>query len=415
MNHSSWFSSVRMECSRKNVMCTSVLVIFSLIVIKSAVFMQSSYGDVSYFRWSPNVYANNDVHRLKTTLPSEQCIKRFYRPVDCNPVKKLIYIKTHKTGSTTLASIIERYGYTRNLTMAIPKGNHIFSKTSQPFQRSMVAEIDEGTHFDMLTNHARYNRPELDSVIPNATYITILRHPVKQFESSFSYFRWNKYIRSNDPIMELFRNSTKYIDKLPMKGLVQNGQLFDLGLTAEQTLNESIVEEKILSLDREMDLILITEYFDESLLILRDLLCWSVDDILYISNGIRKETQRRNLTSTEKDSILQWNKSDLKLYQYFEKILASKIKQYGPCFEHDLQLFRKRRDKIMEQCLEKNIFDVVQGRESRYVLKRNATEFCLNLWRGDVTFTGLRRKANARTIPEMKLINKTNKGRIQII
>nr|XP_006817509.1 PREDICTED: galactosylceramide sulfotransferase-like [Saccoglossus kowalevskii] len=253
----------------------------------------------------------------------------------------------------------------------------------------MVSNFADMKNYDMLTNHARYNRRKLDSLIPNATYITILRHPVQQFESAFGYFQWGRFIPAKDPISEFLRNPEKFTNKIPTN--TRNGQLFDLGLSATKTLDAEIVNETLQTLHKEIDVVLITEYFDESLLILRDLLCWSVNDILYISNGIRSDNRRSNLTSTDKDKILEWNKSDLKLYLYFRKVLFNEIRHYGPCFKYHLQEFRKLQNETLEKCIEMGQFKYIEGKEFRHVLKENATEFCKDLWKGDVTFTKLNR------------------------
>ncbi|XP_077866889.1 galactosylceramide sulfotransferase-like [Saccoglossus kowalevskii] len=275
--------------------------------------------------------------------------------------------------------------------MAVPKNEHIFSRTNL-FDHSMVWKIGSISSFDMLTNHARYNRPELDALIPNATYITILRHPVKQFESAFAYFNWGKHIHSKDPITT-FVNHDKYINATISGRVTQNSQLFDLGLSLNQTFDDKIVKEKIQSLNNEMDLVLITEYFDESLLILRDLLCWSVDDILYISSGVRRPSTRRNLTASVKQKILERSKSDLYLYHHFERVLLKKIQKYGGCFEHNLREFRKLQNEVLEMCTENKMTKKQTNNNiDRPVLKKNSSEFCLNLWRGDVTFTRLNRK-----------------------
>ena len=46
----------------------------------------------------------------------------------CNPVKQLIFAKTHKTGSTTLQNIIFRFGERHRLMFVLPKsGAHFFN------------------------------------------------------------------------------------------------------------------------------------------------------------------------------------------------------------------------------------------------------------------------------------------------
>ncbi|XP_070564860.1 galactosylceramide sulfotransferase-like [Ptychodera flava] len=318
----------------------------------------------------------------------------------CEPVKKIVFIKTHKTASTTLASIIERFGYTRNLSFVVPPdrkyGPHILSSSSR-FTRAMLKNsplpLNGGKYYDMLTNHVRYNRPEMDDVIPNATYVTIIRHPVKHFESAFSYFQWGRLIKdSNDKIAKFMENPQTYLDKkVYFWYQSHNGQLFDLGMDTADTNDDKKVDAYIQKLNSEMDLVLVADYFDQSLLVLKKQLCWTMDDILYIPNGVRSETQRRHITDNTRQKIVAWNKSDFKLYQHFNRTLWQKIDQYGTTFEQDLQEFRQRRQKAMNECTDN--MSVLQNdpRETRYKLKANASDLCQNLWRGDVTFTALLR------------------------
>ncbi|XP_006816499.1 galactosylceramide sulfotransferase-like [Saccoglossus kowalevskii] len=320
----------------------------------------------------------------------------------CEPVRKVVFTKTHKTGSTTLASIIERYGYTRNLSFVVPpdrkNGPHILSM-NHLFHRNMAKKsappLNGGEYYDMLTNHVRYNRPEMDAVLPNATHITIIRHPAKHFESSFSYFLWGRDVKKEhgdvnvgDQIATFMETPEKYIkNKIYFWWQAHNGQLFDLGLSTDDTDNHTTVSKKIQALEKEMEFILIADHFDESLLILKKKFCWTMDDILYIPNGVRSKQFRREMSEETRARILDWNDSDLKLFEYFNKTLWQNIAEYGPCFERDLQYFREKRQKVMDECIGPSQVVKKDPRETRYVLKENASELCLNMWRGDVTFT----------------------------
>ncbi|XP_006813692.1 galactosylceramide sulfotransferase-like [Saccoglossus kowalevskii] len=363
-----------------------VVSIYGFLILRTEVFMLSptKSKDVDIFA----IYGRNG--QDETIL--EMCLRRLNSSMQCNPTKKVIFIKTHKTGSSTIASILQRYVYTKNLTMALPKASHFFS-LKYLFKQYMVTKKSNNRTYDMLTNHARYNRPELEAVIPNATYITILRYPVAQFESAFGYFQWDKLIPKSfsDPIGEFFRNFDKYVvNTNSMRGNTRNGQLFDLGLSPQETLDAKKVSEKINALHSEFDLVLVTEYFDESLILLRDKLCWSLDDILYISSGIRSDGRRRSITTNTKEQILEWNNADLKLYEHFKGLLLDKISTYGPCFEYHLQELRQRQAALIKECTEPNLKN--NARENSYVLIKNAPPHCSYFLNGDVKFTKLLKK-----------------------
>ena len=56
----------------------------------------------------------------------------------CREKRKIIFAKTHKTGSTTLQNILFRFGQQNNLIFLLPKsGTHYFNLKSH-FRRSMA-------------------------------------------------------------------------------------------------------------------------------------------------------------------------------------------------------------------------------------------------------------------------------------
>ena len=59
----------------------------------------------------------------------------------------------------------------------------------------------------------------------------------------------------------------------------KNQLLFGLGTTSLEMEDPVKVEEKIATYDSQFDLVLITEYFEESLVLLADLLCWDLSDV----------------------------------------------------------------------------------------------------------------------------------------
>nr|XP_006821643.1 PREDICTED: galactose-3-O-sulfotransferase 2-like [Saccoglossus kowalevskii] len=305
------------------------------------------------------------------------------------------------------------------VTRTPPTKTQIISSTSG-FNRSMLNSrkyppLNGGKHYDILTNHVRYNRHEMEAVIPNATYITILRHPVNQIVSAFSYFRWaqviNRYHGNKNALVTFMENPAKF-PKYKMRFWWQshNGQLYDLGFRNNYAnITDDVIHKYIEILDKEMDLVLITEYFDESLLVLKKQLCWSMDDIIYIPKGVG--TSRHILTQQTRDRIMQWNRGDFLLYEHFNRTLWEKITDYGPAFERDLQQFRDKRHTTMEECVDPSVMNTKDPRERKYVLKSNAADKCINMWLSDVRFTALIRDKQGKSknnIPNQGSLNKSN-------
>ena len=75
---------------------------------------------------------------------------------------------------------------------------------------------------------------------------------------------------------------------------------------------------KIDEIDRRFALIMITEYMDESLVLLRQLLCWDWDDIVVFRVNARKSQYKTvSLPDELKEKIRAWNAADHLLYQHF--------------------------------------------------------------------------------------------------
>ncbi len=319
----------------------------------------------------------------------------------CNPITRIVYIKTHKTGSTTLASIFERFGYHRNLLFALPKINHIFSN-EQLFSRKFMKQwpaafTKKHRYYDMLVNHAVYNRPELVKVVPNATYVTILRDPVKQLESAFGYFEMYKGLGlPKEKAFETFMNNPTYYyktKKYNMKSRSRNGQLYDLGFNHSLVNDTNAIHAKIDTIDKEFDLVMITDYFDESLILLRKLLCWSFEDILYVSNGIRSKSHRFSISDDLRSKILKWNAGDVLLYNHFNRSFWQKVDDYGPDFTTDLEKFKRMQVELFNRCVNQDQFNKQDRRVTKYILNSNHSgAYCSDMVRSDVPYTQLIRK-----------------------
>ncbi|XP_072039178.1 galactosylceramide sulfotransferase-like, partial [Amphiura filiformis] len=321
---------------------------------------------------------------------------------------------THKTGSTTMASIFERFGYRRNLMFALPKLKHVFATNSFFSRKGVFARFH--LHFDILDNHAVYYRPEMEKTVPNATYITILRDPVTQLESTFGYFEMAEGMgisKHPNPFEMFMQKPHFYYDttKYTMKTRSRNGQLYDLGFINTKLFdNTSAILKKIDSLDKDFDLVLITEYFDESLILKKKQLCWSFDDIIYISNGIRSKSHRYTISDKLKSKIRQWNAGDVLLYNHFNRTLWQKIKDYGPTFQVDLEEFRRLEKEALNRCVDTKSLDRHDKREDKFILNpEHSGNYCQDFIRATaVDRNSLRRiaKTKKRTDRREKLVGR---------
>ncbi|XP_071490310.1 galactose-3-O-sulfotransferase 3-like [Diadema antillarum] len=323
--------------------------------------------------------------------------------IPCKPAQRVVYVKTHKTASTTMASILERFGYLRNLSFALGKKNHILSseklfRTFMPFRVPNRTRTD----FDMLVNHVRYNRKDMDIAVPNAKYVSILRNPVSQLESAFGYFEMGRHlkIRTKNPF-ETFMNNPQYYyrKKAYFWTRSRNGQLYDFGFDHKYDEDKNHIQSLIDKISQEIDLMMITEYFDESLILFRKLMCWDFKDILYISNGIRSKSHRYTVTDEIARKIRTWSAGDVMLYEHFNRTLWKKVAEYGPQFQKDLAHFHSLEENAMDSCVNQSKNDTKDRREDKLMLKRKS-KFCVDLMRGDVPYTTLIRRTMVKRAKE---------------
>ena len=69
------------------------------------------------------------------------------------------------------------------------------------------------------------------------------------------------------------------VTRNPRTIIGKNQQLWDLGTTSLEMEDMETVEEQIARYDSQFDLVLIMEYFDESLVLLAELLCWDLSQV----------------------------------------------------------------------------------------------------------------------------------------
>ena len=209
--------------------------------------------------------------------------------------------------------------------------------------------------------------------MPKTTkYITILRHPTTQFTSLFKFMDLGGLIggvngNNRSISLEYFldnafkilkglhqHNSQILIDN-PSLYLLRNPQLFDLGFEQSFSENESYIRETVARISKKFNLVLIMEYFDESLVLLKRKMCWSLEDIVYFKLNKQTGTNEHWILGV-RSKIMQWVRADVLLYEHFNRSLWNEIRNEGPSFWDDVALLRKRNAELSKVCLRKGVF-----------------------------------------------------------
>ncbi|XP_028837196.1 galactosylceramide sulfotransferase [Denticeps clupeoides] len=276
----------------------------------------------------------------------------------CVAKVNLMFMKTHKTASSTLLNILLRFGQKHRLKIALPNGRNDFMYPS-PFLCSHVKDYRPGKCFNLICNHMRFNGPEVDKLLPgDAVYFTILKNPADLFESSFHYyhrlvpFTWQ--IPGDNKLAEFLRDPRLYFTPAGYNSFyLRNLLFFDFGYDNNMEPEDPKVIKAIQNMDKRFQLVLMAEYFEESLILLKDILCWEMEDLLFFKLNVRKDSSVSQLSRELKIKALEWNGADWMLYQYFNATFWRKVEAYGhKRMQKDVRELRRRNAEMETVCIE---------------------------------------------------------------
>ncbi|XP_071394075.1 galactosylceramide sulfotransferase-like [Centroberyx affinis] len=251
----------------------------------------------------------------------------------CQPKDHIVFLKTHKTASSTILNILYRYGDSRNLTFALPLSKH--SQLFYPF--FFASHFVEGVssrsvrQFHIMCNHMRFRKSEVAKVMPEDTfYFSILRHPVAMMESIFIYYKSIPAFHKARSLDDFLDNGWRgYNSSLTNNHYAHNILAFDFGFNNNVSVDAEDLEARastaIAAIEQDFHLILISEYFDESMVLLKHALCWSLDDVVSFKLNSRSERTRHPLLPNTADKIKAWNALDWRLYLHFNATFWHKV------------------------------------------------------------------------------------------
>ncbi|XP_072456045.1 galactosylceramide sulfotransferase-like isoform X2 [Notamacropus eugenii] len=276
----------------------------------------------------------------------------------CRPKTDIVFMKTHKTASSTLLNILFRFGQKHNLKFAFPSGYNDFNYPAF-FKRSLVHNYQPGECFNIICNHMRFRYPEVRGLVPpNATFITVLRDPAHLFESSFHYFgmvvpfTWR--LTGRNKLAKFLQDPNRYYDPRGFNAhYLRNLLFFDLGYDSELDPHSPQVQEHILEVEQRFHLVMLQEYFDESLVLLKDLLCWELEDILYFKLNARRASAVPQLTGELYQRATDWNQLDALLYRHFNASFWRKVEAFGrERMAREVASLRRENERMRSICID---------------------------------------------------------------
>lgn len=341
------------------------------------------------------------------------------------PPEDIFFLKTHKTGSSSVQNILFRLGEKHQLDFAFPKIGNFFNYP-QPMHVNMIKQpvlSSSGSTSPKIYNifalHCRFSDNILTQYNQHFKF-TILRNPETLLKSAFNYFPHSTPInRAHHDFTQFITNPSKFYVK-PMKysWWSKNLMLFDLGQ------EDGFVSHKLDSLDNIVtavkkidsifDLVMILEHFDESLLLLKKLLCLEMEDIVYIASNQAKMVQNQAEAENDPEAnkirnsrVHTWAKADYKLHQHFNATLWKMLDFHYNFATGGYEKLQQEKTQLQDMiqatkslCFTGQSFDPVQAKKFgvwqprpevkiSYWLVRNemlANETCRNLARVETRY-----------------------------
>ena len=188
----------------------------------------------------------------------------------------------------------------------------------------------------------------------NTVYVSVIKEPASMFESMYNWV--NLPQRYKVSLGGFLESPRKYYFNYTDRSFARNPMMFDFGLEPEDFEHTDEINAKIEEIDRRFSLIMLAEYMDESLVLLRKLLCWSWDDVVVFRVNARKSQYKENLSDETRGKICRWNSADTKFYEHFSKRFHQQMKEYGPeKLQDDVRKLRNLTDAWYNFCVEKEI------------------------------------------------------------
>jgi len=224
--------------------------------------------------------------------------------------------------------------------------------------------------YDVFVNHACYTPHILEEIMGrDYKLISIIRDPVERLNSRYSFI--NLARTYNCSLSKLIKYK-----KLNVNLLCMHSPLYSFGIDCNKKdyYNTSLIQSKINEINDKFDLILIQEFMQESLLLLRNMLALTWQDLVQISINKTKEKERLSKKVYKMLQELLW--PEYLLYNFFKKKFQNEMVKHENLLMQEKDILRRLQAKATEEC-------EVTLRPSKWLstyitkLKNNQSDFCI--------------------------------------
>jgi len=285
------------------------------------------------------------------SLSSSEGYQPLYVKPVCRERTRFVYIKMIKCASSTLTNVFRRYGLQRSLSFVLPPKGRIYIGWPYQIDNSLYRPSKSSSGFDIFCDHAVYNKSVFSELMGHdIVYITSIREPFSQLKSMVNYYnvlnissvpltvssRFVEFLSNIKEYEAVYKSADASRERYCIPdgfSMTRNLMSFNLGFptggfrsAADDLANDDdLVQRWIAELDSDFSLVLVVEYFYESIVLLRRQMCWSLKDILFMASNAGSYDY---MTEKGEDLVKlyrQWSSVDYQLYQHFNNSFWKKI------------------------------------------------------------------------------------------
>jgi len=325
--------------------------------------------------------------------------------------QNLFFLKSSKTGGTTVLSILQRFGMHYGLDFLIGEGTAGLYHNARPFslEDCWIGKYDKSYTFNISANHLHWNKSAIDSLMAKPyKRIAVVREPESQFISSYTFYHGSlfhlanalnpnaEYLRYNkkhpeyrrpEPGQESRRETTADLEYEIEKFLtrpydfihendpadIEGGwwgwmatirpQLLFFGVSpnGEKSWDENLTRSEVLlwfrQLIDEFDLFLITEDMDRSLAFAHLEFGIPIDDLLNVAvNQANDYHAKPTMSTTTRLNLRNLNWPDFLLHKIATTLRDMKIDHYTHQYGYDIvqevgDEIRRRSEQLASECI----------------------------------------------------------------
>ena len=369
--------------------------------------IQYMANDVSLFDQFNIYISGNTVFNTKNFCNAHTSLEE-WRNRSRNPVREfrnIALIKVYKAASSTLSNIIYRYGYNRRMDFILPQKdgvNQIFPNSPSDakaniipvcrkgniYRANSIANNENNMKYHLLNVHTLFRgKSQLLRLLPNDTFImSSVRDPVKQIKSTFSYNGFEQRLKQHQIDFNTFfenpyantiqfllnGNESNFLNGVDWglwnpQSSVHGLSEFNIrpGITRTELLSDpeqmAVVNEFLNSVDRDIDFSVIADKFDESIVIMKNLLELQWEDVVYLESNKGLKILS-NLETIDRNNILEWNYIDFLLYEKMKEKFYRIKEEFGrERIAREVEALYKYNERIENICLSHRRFLLKRG------------------------------------------------------